>query len=59
MDGGRAEALRSLASPRDGRAEAGFLTQLLAGTDPTLQASRLVRTRQAAATYAEMAQRLG
>jgi len=59
IDGGRAESPRLLASLRDGRAEAGFVTQLLAGADPTLQASRLVRTRQAAATYAEMARRLG
>lgn len=58
IDGRQSESPRSLASLRDGRAEAGFVTQLLAGTDPTLQASRLVRTRQATATYAEMAQRL-
>jgi len=58
LDGGRARDRASAASLRDGRAEAGFVAQLLVGSDPTLQASRLVRTRQAAASYAEMARRL-
>ncbi len=58
LDGGRAQGRASAASLRDGRAEAGFVAQLLVGSDPTLQASRLVRTRQAAASYAEMARRL-
>lgn len=58
IDGGRTNDRASAASLRDGRAEAGFVAQLLVGADPTLQPSRLVRTRQAAASYAEMARRL-
>jgi hypothetical protein len=58
IDGGRTGTRASAASLRDGRAEAGFVAQLLIGADPTLQTSRLVRTRQAAASYAEMARRL-
>ena len=58
IDGGRKADERSTAWLRDGRTEAGFVTQLLVGADPTLQPSRLARTRQAAAQYAEMARRL-
>ncbi|GJD35240.1 hypothetical protein [Methylobacterium aerolatum] len=59
IGGGRAETDdRSTAWLRDGRTEAGFVTQLLVGADPTLQTSRLARTRQAAASYATMARRL-
>ena len=58
IEGGRQEDERSTAWLRDGSTEAGFVTQLLVGADPSLQTSRLVRTRQAAAQYAEMARRL-
>ena len=36
-----------------GRPTADFLTQLIVGADPSLRASRLDRTRIAAALYAE------
>jgi len=58
IDGGRSSDPRSTAFLRDGRTEAGFVAQLLVGSDPTLQTSRLVRTQQAANRYAEMARLL-
>jgi hypothetical protein len=59
VEGGRRGEPRSAASFRDGRAEAGFVAQLLVGADPTLQTSRLTRSRQAAERYAEMARLVG
>lgn len=59
IEGGRpGDARTSSASLRDGRAEAGFVTQLLVGADPTLAASRPIRARQAADRYAETARLL-
>jgi hypothetical protein len=59
LEGGRRDEPRSAASFRDGRAEAGFVAQLLVGADPTLQTSRLTRSRLAAERYAEMARSVG
>ncbi|MDP4023530.1 hypothetical protein Q8W71_12905 [Methylobacterium sp. NEAU 140] len=54
VEGGRREAPRG----PDRRAEAGFVAQLLAASDPTLRPSRLERTRRAADLYTETARRL-
>ena len=54
---GRQEALRAERAAT-GRPRAGFVAQLLTADDPTLQPSRLERTRMAAARYAEAARRL-
>lgn len=45
-------------SPGRARPQIGFVAQLLAGTDPTLQPSRIERARRAAALYAEAARRV-
>jgi hypothetical protein len=45
-------------SPGGARPQAGFVAQLLAGADPTLQPSRMERARRAAALYAEAARRV-
>ncbi len=45
-------------SPGRARPQIGFVAQLLAGTDPTLQPSRMERARRAAALYAEAARRV-
>lgn len=59
IEGGRpGDARSSSTSVRDGRAEAGFVAQLLVGADPTLGVSRPIRARQAADRYAEMARLL-
>ena len=44
-----------LAPPLRGRPLAGFLAQLIVSADPTLRPSRLDRTQEAAARYAETA----
>jgi hypothetical protein len=59
VDGGRRSEPRSAASFRDGRAEAGFVAQLLVDADPTLRTSRLTRSRLAAERYTEMARLVG
>ncbi|MDQ0440843.1 hypothetical protein [Methylobacterium persicinum] len=59
IEGGRPSEPRTAASFRDGRAEAGFLTQLIVGNDPSLRTSRPIRARQAAERYAEMARLIG
>ena len=56
--GGRAEAPQDAQTPkaRGGtRPLAGFLTQMIVASDPTLRPSRLERTGIAAARYAETA----
>lgn len=59
IEGGRPGEPRTEASFRDGRAEVGFLTQLIVGADPTLRSSRPVRARQAAECYAQASRLLG
>jgi hypothetical protein len=61
IDGGRSEEVDGASAaerPGAGKARAGFIAQLLTAGDPTLLPSRLERTRMAAASYAETAQRL-
>ena len=58
-DGSRALVVLGAPGPRPaatgGRPLAGFLTQLIVGTDPALRPARLQRTRAAAALYARAA----
>lgn len=61
LDGGRQEPRATIIPPdRSGAAgaRAGFVTQLLIASDPTLRPSRSERSRSAAARYAEAARRL-
>lgn len=58
LDGGRREEPRPARRADVPRPCAGFLAQLLVAADPALRPSRLERTRNAAAHYAETARRL-
>lgn len=58
IEGGRREEPRSPRLAGAARPRAGFVAQLLVAADPGLRPSRLERTRNAAARYAETAQRL-
>ncbi|WP_457105826.1 hypothetical protein [Methylobacterium sp. P5_C11] len=61
IDGGQSDGRREALSAERaavGKPRAVFVAQLLSADDPTLQPSRLERTRVAAARYAEAARRL-
>lgn len=59
LDGGLRDAAATRGRPVGaGRGSACFVAQLIVADDPDLRPSRLVRTRQAAALYAETARRL-
>ena len=58
LDGGRREETGTARRPGSARPCAGFVAQLLVAADPALRPSRLERTRDAAAHYAEAARRL-
>ena len=58
LAGGRREEPHAARRPGSARPCAGFVAQLLVAADPALRASRLERTRDAAAHYAETARRL-